>query len=567
MVETEYLTQILFGSTKHEDAVVFFRRFQKALWNMLPHYFPWNDKNGKGIRDALPFNIFCTERSFSVGVGPHNNVTGRNLETAKLCAHSIIISIPGESEHVKGQSDNTQQIEICIESAKITAGKSPVIRFSYTSRIVYQPFAGFYPLAKKVYGTPEVVEQLLKLPDSEAQFMQRIDCIKGQPPRYKYPVCHKVIRIKDREHANDFLARLQDRARPIPFVVYMGGSSRMQAETEMMIPHVYAKAWVYLVERPDLVRQAFSDVVPGIDVDKDVRSHACRLFFPFGSYRPEDFANPSYRVGLFGRGKYREQLLNGLLRFFDIDEPGWRRTQRDIHMTQLDLQAARTMKQKDGEVLNSRQALAKKDAIISMVLDERKKEQDAIAADRKSLQDDRKLFEDENRRLDDENKELVAVKSNLERQVMALKQQLKSWQEGGSQLVFSFGVDSYYPNEVYDHLVEMLKSVDGSIPAEQLRHRQIYEAIMKANPSSGEMQKRKDAVADLLRNKRGLALSDIRAFENLGFTYSKDGPHHKFTMGSFFMTVPCTGSDGGRGWKNSIRDFNRNFFVSLKGDS
>ena len=334
-----------------------------------------------------------------------------------------------------------------------------------------------------------------------------------------------------------------------------------------MIPEVYSKAWVYVIDRPELLGQRICDIVPGIDLKRDVRAHACRLFFPFGSYLPDDFANPSYPIGLFGRGKYREQLLNGLLRFFDIDEPGWRRTRRDIHMTQLDLQAARTMKMKDGEVEDSRQALAKKDAVIRMVLDERKKEQDKIAQEREVLQAERALFEGENARLDEENKRLAEEKADLASLVDALRQQLKVWQESGQQGDFKFGTDSHYPNEVYDHLVEMLKMLDGSIPAEFLRRRQIYDALIKANPTSGEMQKRRDEIARIVRNKSGMSPSDIKAMERLGFGYSKDGPHHKFTMGDFFMTMPCTGSDQGRSWKNSIRDFNRNFFIPAKGES
>ena len=90
---------------------------------------------------------------------------------------------------------------------------------------------------------------------------------------------------------------------------------------------------------------------------------------------------------------------------------------------------------------------------------------------------------------------------------------------------------------------------------------------MKANPSSGEMQKRKDEIAAIVHTKSEITPSDIRALERRGFTYSKEGAHHKFTMGSFCIPIPCTGSDKRRGWKNTIRDFNRNFFVPSKGEN
>ncbi len=445
--------------------------------------------------------------------------------------------------------------------------KTAAVRFSYATNILYQPFAGFYPLAAKRYETPKIVEALLSLSDSEAQFMPRIDCINGAPPKYKYPIYRKVITVKDQKIADDFLSRLQDRARPIPFLVYMGDSGRMRSEAELIMPSVYSKAWVYVVERAELLKGTVKDIIPGIDVDRDFKTHACRLFFPFGSYIPDDFANPSYPIKLFGRGRYRELVLNGLLRFFDIDEPGWRRTQRDIHMLQLDLQAERTLALKEGEVNDSRVAVAKKQEVINMVLDARKREKEEIEAERKALKEDRELFEGENKRLEEESRNLSRANGDLSGQNEALQRQLKAWKECGQQGNFRWEIESYYPNEVYDHLVEMLKMIDGRIPPEQLRRWQIYDAILKANPSTGELQKRKDEVAAIVRNKSEMSLSDIRALERLGFTYSKEGAHHKFTMGSFFMTMPCTGSDKARGWKNSIRDFNRNFFVPSKGDN
>jgi hypothetical protein len=533
---------------------------------MLPSFFPEIDVDGKGILDALSFDTFSRDRSFHVGLGHSNYVSGRNLETAKLCSHALTISLPGESAHVKGQSDNTYKTDICIETAKVAQGKPAAVRFSFMTRILYQPFAGFYPLAEKKYETPKIVESVLSLVDSSAQFMPRLDCIRGELPKYKYPICRKVITIKERKLAQDFLARLQDHARPIPFLVYMGGAGRMRAEAGQMIPFVYTKAWVYIVERPGLLEGTIDNIVPGIDISRDYKTHACRLFFPFGSYAAEDFANPSYTIKLWGRRRYRDQVLNGILRFFDIDEPGWRRTQRDIHMVQLDLQAERTLAKKDGEVKDSRTSVTKMQEIVNLVLDARRREKDEIAEKERALKEDRELFEGENKRLEAENRDLSKANGDICGQIEALRQQLKTWQGNVQQEDFKFGIESCYPNEVYDHLVEMLRMIDGSIPAEQLRRRQIYDAIIKANPSSGELQKRKDGVAEIVRNKNEISASDIKAFERLGFTYSKDGPHHKFTMGSFYMTMPCTGSDKGRGWKNSIRDFNRNFFTPSKGD-
>jgi len=567
MIDTEYQAQIFLQSTKGEVSEVFFRRVQRAIWENLPIFFPEIERDGKGVLDVLPFEKFSTHHNFHTGLDAVNHITGRNLETARLCSHAITISRAGESAHVKDASDNTFKTEICIEAPKGRKDLTGGVRFSYMTRILYQPFAGFYPLAENLYDTPAMVEAVLSIPDCEATFFPRIDKVKDHIPQFKYPVHRKIIRVRTREEAEDFLLRLADRARPVPFLVFFGKSARFQVEALYFKDLVYTKAWVYIIDSIDLVSSKIGDIVKGIDIHHDFKKRCCRLFFPFGSYIPNDFGNPSYRVTLFGRKAYRNQVLNGLLRFFDLGEPGWRRTQRDVHMVQLDLVTARKMSLKEDEVSDSRQAVAKKDAIISMVLDERRKEQEAIAAERKEFKEDRELFEGENKCLEEENKGLSSENANLTGQVSALKQQLKVWQESRQQTDFKFGVESCYPNEVYDHLVEILRSANGNIPTEQRRHRQIYDAIVAANEPTGEMQRRKDEIAKLVRNQSGVSAGTITAFERLGFTYSCDGKHHKFTMGSFFMTLPCTGSDSQCGWKNSIRDFNRNFFVPTKGES
>lgn len=566
MIDTEYLTQILFKSARHEESVVFFRRVQKKIWSMLPKYYPEIDSSGVGILDALSFDEFSRKRSFQMGLDSVNCVSGRNLETAKLCSQAITISLAGESAHVKGQSDNTYKTDICIESAKVDSSKPAIVRFSYTTRILYQPFAGFYPLATKKYETPEFVKELLALPDLKALFMPRIDLIQGSNPKFAYPLTNRVVYVDDEKKADEFVKLLNDRARPIPFLVFMGESKRMVREAEFFMPLVYSKAWVFIINRADLIKGKIEPIVEGIDLKRDFRNKACRLFFPFGSWSCCDFANPSYSVGFFGRDKYRALVLNGMLRFFDLDEPGWRRSQRDVHMVQLDLQAERKLAAKAVELNDSKGAVTKMQEIVNLVLEERKHEKDEIEKERKKLNEDRELFEGENKQLEEEKQSLLNSNSELMGQVEALKQQLKDWQGSDSRRDFKFGIDSCYPNEVYDHIVEMLKMIDGHIPAEYRRRRQIYEAVMKANPTSGELQRRKDGVAAIVRNKNEISPSDIKAFERLGFAYSKDGPHHKFSMGSFCMTMACTGSDKGRGWKNSIRDFNRTFFYPLCGE-
>ena len=568
MIDTEYLTQILLTSTRKEDPVVFFRRVQKTIWESLFLFFPEIEQSGKDIYEALPWNVFRQVTHLELGLSSADFLSTRYLETAKLCAHGIRISRQGPSAYVKGASDNTVITEICIESAKMADAKFPGVRMSYCTKIQYQPFAGFYPLADKRFGTPELVKRLLEVPESRQELFPRIDQTLGKPPLFRYPVVQTIHQIATQETAVDFLQRLADPARPIPFLVFMGSDSRMMNEAKFLLPMVYTKCYVYIVDKPSSLN-GIDSIVTGIDVQRNFKHHYCRVFFPFGDqYMHEDFANPHYPVRFFEsrRKELREQILNGLLRFFDLDEPKWRRTQRDVHMTQLDLQVERQMQKQSDEVNNSHEALAKKQEIIDMVLEERRKEKGAF-------DDERKMFTEENRRLEEENSKLVhdiQIKTKHEQTLQAvnedLERQLSIWRHSGetSDPEWKIRVESLYPGEVHDHLVFLLRRAEGQIPAEMLRHRQIISAIVKDNPPYGEMQKMQKEIEEIFNANTRLSDSNIKRMERLGFKYTKDGPHHKFTMGDFFMTIPCTTSDKGRAWKNTIRDFKRNFFAAIQ---
>lgn len=568
MIDTEYLTQILLTSTRKEDPVVFFRRVQRTIWESLFLFFPEIEQSGKDIYEALPWDEFRQVTHIEISLSSADFLSSRYLETAKLCAHGIRISRQGPSAYVKGASDNTVITEICIESAKMAAVKFPGVRISYCTQIHYQPFAGFYPLANKRFGTPDLVRRLLEVPDSRQEFFPRIDQILGKPPVIIYPVVQTIHQIASQETAVDFLQRLADPARPIPFLVFMGSDRRMKKEAELLLPMVYTKCYVYIVDKPSLLT-GIDSIVTGIDVQHNFKHHYCRVFFPFGKqYMHEDFANPQYSVRFFEsrRKGLREQILNGLLRFFDLEEPKWRRTQRDVHMTQLDLQVERQMQKQSDAVNDSLEAIAKRQEIVNMVLDKRRKEQEAF-------DEERKMFEEENRRLEIENSKLVheiQTKTEHEQSLQAanedLERQLCIWRHSDetSDSGWKLSVESLYPGEVHDHLVFLLRRAEGQIPAEMLRHRQIISAIVKDNPPYGEMQKRQKEIEEIFNANTRLSDSDIKRMERLGFRYTKDGPHHKFTMGDFFMTVPCTTSDKGRAWKNTIRDFKRIFFATIQ---
>lgn len=574
MIDTEFSTQILLRSTKGEDPVSFYRRIQKLIWESLFLFFPEVEPDGTDIYQALPFERFKEAQDFRVSLDKVNYVSGRYLETAKVCTQAITLSRSGPSAAVDGATDNTIKTEVCIETAKQQTPLQEGVRVSYSTNIHYQPFAGFYPLAAKKFEVPELVERLIGMPNVTATFSSRADMLQGRPENYEYRVEKRVNYVLSDADVLDFLGRLSDPARPIPLVVFVGNSMRMREEAEFLLPKVYAKCWVYVIEKSKMLAEGIGEIVSGINLEKDFKDKNCRVFFPFGhQYLHENYANPSYHIHFFRKKRLpvRAQMLNGLLRYFDLNEPGWRRTQRDVHMTQLDVNVARKIKLREDEVSDSQDALAKKQEIINMVLDDRKREQENIKKERQGFADEKKLYTDENSKLTEENKELGGRLKDAEAQVQDLsmrlsraERQLDEWQHSGAaKNGLLFGIANLYPNEVYDHVVEMLKAVGGSIPSDLYRHRQIYEAVLRSNPSTGEMQRRKDKIAEIMKGATNID-GDIKTFEKLGFVHSRDGSHHKFAMGDFFVTVACTTSDKGRMWKNTVRDFYRNFFTPSK---
>jgi len=571
MVDTEYLTQMLLSSKNGEDPVVFFRRIQKIIWESLFLFFPEVDNDGADIYKALPFEDFSNRHHINVCLTSQDYVEGRYLETARLCSHGITLSRKGPCAVIKGASDNTFKTEICIESAKNKTTRFPGVRFSYSTKITYQPFAGFYPLASKEYETPDLIKKILQVPNVQCEFFPRIDQIDGRKPKFTYPVSDQIFYIDTHDNAMDFLNRLNDPARPIPFLVFMGKTNRMCNEAAWLLPRVFTKCYIYVVEESQFLK-GIEKIVTGIDVRKNFRKSMCRVFFPFGKqYMHDDFANPSYQVQFFERNreKNRNLIMNGLLRFFDLNAPGWNRTQRDVHMRQLDLQEERQFLKKVAEVEDSRDALSKKQEIINTILDARKSELEKIESERKEFNDERKLYEEENTRLTEANKKLDFEKVDLRRKIEELKcqnsdlkGQLEMWQ-GNEPLTgqIDFKVKNLFPNEINDHVAEIFEKalceIDTTI---MTRKRQILESLTKVCKKTGTLEQRRKDLEKVLRANKGLSEGDFAVLRRLGFICEHGGKHDKITLGEISFTVSCTPGDKSRHWKNQISDSRKVFF-------
>ena len=561
MIDTEYLTQMLLSSTKNEDPVVFFRRIQKAIWESLFLFFPEVERSGKDIYEALPFEDFSKRHYFHTGLDPQDYVEGRYLETARLCSQGLTLSRARPSAIVKDASDNTEKTEICIESAKMPGLPfKEGVRFSYATRIIYQPFAGFYPLVGKDYRTPDLIDKLLQLPDIKCEFFPRIDKTEGHVPEFSYPVSSVINVIEDQASAGIFLRRLNDPARPIPFVVFMGGACRLHEEAEWLLPRVFTKCYIYIVRNSELLH-GIEKVVEGINLRENFHNCLCRVFFPFGTqYLHDDFANPNYRVSMFKRNRWksRDLIMNGLLRFFDLNEPGWNRTQRDVHMRQLDLQEERQFQRKVEEVEDSRDALVKKQAIIDTILDARKRENE----ERKLFEEDNAKLIEANRSLESENKSLMDRVRKQKYQIDDLNTKLTMWQgETSAAGEIDFKVRNLFPHEVNDHVAEVFEKAFKEMDASAVtRRRQILESLMKVCKKTGTLDQRRKVLERILRGNKGLTDNDFAELQRMGFTCEHGGKHDKISLGELSYSVSCMPGDKSRHWKNQIAGSRKVFF-------
>lgn len=102
-----------------------------------------------------------------------------------------------------------------------------------------------------------------------------------------------------------------------------------------------------------------------------------------------------------------------------------------------------------------------------------------------------------------------------------------------------------FPGEVHEHVVEAL--ADSYAAAEaggRDRRARILEAVLCANPSSGELEHRREAVKQIVKDA-GAALDNaaLAELEKLGFRYISGNKHHKLEWAGIRFPLAKTPSD------------------------
>lgn len=102
-----------------------------------------------------------------------------------------------------------------------------------------------------------------------------------------------------------------------------------------------------------------------------------------------------------------------------------------------------------------------------------------------------------------------------------------------------------FPGEVHEHVVEALADAYAAAEAGgRDRRARILESVLCANPLSGELERRRDAVKQIVKDA-GSVLDNaaIAELERLGFRYISGNKHHKLEWAGIRFPLAKTPSD------------------------
>ena len=209
-------------------------------------------------------------------------------------------------------------------------------------------------------------------------------------------------------------------------------------------------------------------------------------------------------------------------------------------------------KTRESELLEELQAQT--DACESLAVDLAR-----VRAELETCQEDYEALEEENHRLamelEDEKakpprtvQDLSALEER-DREIERLKSLLAEAQREtrlhDALLDAPFPFTEKFTGEVHEHVLEALSDAYAAAEAGgRDRRARILESVLCANPLSGELERRREAVRQIVKNA-GSALDNtaIAELERLGFRYISGNKHHKLEWAGIRFPLAKTPSD------------------------
>lgn len=167
------------------------------------------------------------------------------------------------------------------------------------------------------------------------------------------------------------------------------------------------------------------------------------------------------------------------------------------------------------------------------------------------------------------DKELAAKAERLEdadREIARLHKELRILEarvaSGTGSLLRAGAEQDLYPDEIVQIVRDAVVDHRSRVPADS-RRMHVLDAVLAANPPTGGQSARmREDLKNLLRDSRGMEQKTRRGLEEMGFSISDDGKHHKLVFQGddrYSFTLPKSGSDH-RGGLNAASDIGRLLF-------
>lgn len=132
-------------------------------------------------------------------------------------------------------------------------------------------------------------------------------------------------------------------------------------------------------------------------------------------------------------------------------------------------------------------------------------------------------------------------------------------EESSDRLLLRGDMIDSYKGQVHDTLVQILEDVNKGLP-DGSRKKNILKAVLQANPKVGERKKIEKKLKDIFTGYSSMNAHIKSALRTLGFTVETGGSHLKIYFSDYremACTLPTSGSDSQRGWKNNLSDLKK----------
>jgi hypothetical protein len=166
------------------------------------------------------------------------------------------------------------------------------------------------------------------------------------------------------------------------------------------------------------------------------------------------------------------------------------------------------------------------------------------------------------------DRELSAARQDLadaEREIGRLNSDLRRYQsKAASQAGISLqGIpeQDLFEGEILSVIRDALHDAKSRVQPDG-RRQHILDALVAANPPTGQAEAYKSALKDLLRDYRSMETKTRDALEEMGFNITEEGKHFKLTYQGderYVFTLAKTGSDY-RGGLNAASDIGKRLF-------